>query len=164
MDNDMMSQFKLQTTTRRRPRPNLEPIITRLRYPLAPLQPLPQGPPHPAFPQTLLNYHLLTEDQLDGIAQYYHQWVFSPCIWSNGYPTNANWNHEFLQHLGSINGDEHRCNVKRRKIGRFIGLRGCETPIEELDEFERWLERRDRSSFKSAGDFAFHGRRGFGGW
>lgn len=150
--------------SRRRPRPALEPILTRMQYRLAPLHPLPEGPPHPEFPKAILNYHLLTERQLDDIAQYYHQWTRSPCIWTDGYPANANWNHEFLQHLGSIKGDEHRCNVKRRKFGRFIGLPHCETPVEETDELERWLSRRQRQHIKSAGDFAFHGRRGFGNW
>ena len=164
MENDTAPRFTLNTIPRRRARPSLEPIITRLKYTLAPLHPLPYGVAHPAFPATLLKYHLLTEQQLDSIAQYYHQWTFSPSVWANGYPTNAHWNHEFLQHLGSGHGDEHRCGVKRRKIGRFIGLRGCETPLEESDEFERWMARREKMFVKSAGDFAFHGRRGFGSW
>jgi len=31
------------------------------------------GLPHPAFPATLLNYHLLTDAQLDDLAHFYHQ-------------------------------------------------------------------------------------------
>ena len=145
-------------------RPSLAPIITRLRFPLAPLHPLPEGSPHQAFPQTLMHYHLLTEEQLDSIARHYHQWTSSPCVWTYGYPTCANWNHEFLEHIGSTKGTEQKVNIKRRKIGKFIGLRGCETPVEETDEFERWMARRERLHIKGAGDLSFFGRRGFKRW
>ncbi|EMF13803.1 uncharacterized protein SEPMUDRAFT_85001, partial [Sphaerulina musiva SO2202] len=47
--------------------------IATLQLRLAPLVPLPAGPPHPAFPDTLLAFHLLTEAELDSIAHYYHQ-------------------------------------------------------------------------------------------
>jgi hypothetical protein len=57
-------------------RPNnaaLTKQIATLQLELAPLVPLPTGPPHPAFPKTLLAFHLLTEDELDSIAHHYHQ-------------------------------------------------------------------------------------------
>ncbi|KAK4907137.1 hypothetical protein LTR28_000501, partial [Elasticomyces elasticus] len=46
--------------------------INKLKLKLHPLVPLPMGPPHPAFPKTLMHYHLLTEEELDSIAHYYH--------------------------------------------------------------------------------------------
>src|ERR1700742_974945 len=68
--------------------------IATLQLHLAPLVPLPSGSPHPAFPRTLMGFHLLTEDELDSIAHYYHQ--STPGPWSNHYPANMNWDKEFL--------------------------------------------------------------------
>ncbi|KAK5172167.1 uncharacterized protein LTR77_003805 [Saxophila tyrrhenica] len=165
--------------------------IATLQLRLAPLVPLPSGPPHPAFPKTLMAFHLLTEDELDSIAHYYHQ--STPSIWSNHYPSNMNWDKEFLakppppppsptspqsggveksrrhsrrlsqqeqawiedlmktvedlqnpivqsQPEGSAAAsnqyagltDKERIRIKRRKVGKFIGLVGMETPVEEI--------------------------------
>ncbi|KEQ92039.1 hypothetical protein AUEXF2481DRAFT_91639 [Aureobasidium subglaciale EXF-2481] len=68
--------------------------IAHLKLRLAPLVPLPAGSPHPDFPRTLLDYHLLTEEQLDGIASYYHQ--STPGIWTYQYPACMNWDKEML--------------------------------------------------------------------
>ena len=146
-----------------RPKPNLTPIITRMQYPLAPLHPMPEGAPHPQFPTSILSYHLLTEAQCDSIARYYHQWVTSPCIWTMGYPTTMDWDHEFLEHVGTAHGNQTRLDIKRRKVGRFIGLRGCDTPTEENEERERWYRRKEEYRIK-AGDMGYWGRRGFGQW
>jgi hypothetical protein len=54
-------------------RPNnahLSKKIATLQLELAPLVPLPEGPPHLSFPKTFLAFHLLTEDELDSIAHY----------------------------------------------------------------------------------------------
>lgn len=74
-----------------------------------------------------------------------------------------NWDTEFFAHLKEVNGAERMINVKRRKFGKFIGLRGCETPVEELEEKNRWLRRREELALKSS-DAAFWGRRGWGRW
>ena len=145
-------------------KPDLQPVITRLQYPLAPLHPLPDGAPHPAFPVTLLHYHLLTEDQLNSIAQYYHQDVRSPCVWMHGYPTTMNWDRDYLIHVGETRGVHARVNIKKRKFGRFIGLRGCETPQEESEDYMQWRTRTSERSIKGAGDLAFWGRSGFRRW
>lgn len=155
----------------------LEKKIATLQLRLAPLVPLPTGPPHPAFPKTLMAFHLLTEDELDSIAHYYHQ--STPCQWTYHYPATMNWDKEHLakpedipnpasQHsrklsqeesiwledlmntvedlqtpvLPSQNGesanayrglsDKERIRIKRRKVGKFIGLVGMETPVEEI--------------------------------
>ena len=81
---------------------------------LAPLVQLTSGQVHPAFPQSLLNFWLLTEAQLDSLAHFYHQ--RTPCEWTAHYPCPVSWS-------PGLTVEE-----KRRKLGRFIGLRGCETP------------------------------------
>lgn len=157
--------FKTTPLPRKRARPNLEPIFTRLRFPLAALHPLPDGPPHPAFPKTLLAYHLLSEETLNNLAHYYHQIPNpnSPTIWLYSYPSYMNWDGAFFEHLKEVKGAEVMINVKRRKFGKFIGLRGCETPVEELEEKARWLRKREELTLKSD-DAAFWGRRGWGRW
>lgn len=161
----------------------LEKKIATLQLRLAPLVPLPSGPPHPAFPKTLMAFHLLIEDELDSIAHYYHQ--STPGQWTYHYPATMNWDKEHLakpepipstptssaRHarklsqeesiwledlmntvedlqtpiLPSQNGssetgnaaywglsDKERIRIKRRKVGKFIGLVGMETPVEEI--------------------------------
>ena len=159
--------------------------IATLQLRLAPLVPLPTGPPHPSFPKTLMAFHLLTEDELDAIAHYYHQ--STPGPWSNHYPASMNWDKDFLarpslspnskskrrsrrlsvdektwidelmktveemqaplvrskstptvSEAGSsgnmyagLSGKE-RIKIKRRKVGKFIGLVGMDTPAEEI--------------------------------
>nr|OQO25019.1 hypothetical protein B0A51_08000 [Rachicladosporium sp. CCFEE 5018] len=163
--------------------------IATLQLQLAPLVPLPSGPPHPAFPKTLLAFHLLTEDELDSIAHHYHQ--STPGPWTMHYPAVMNWDKEFLARptrRGSREGkgreglgkeerrlsqveiefveglmetvrdiqapeprvlsstpsaasssnpyaglsDKDRIRIKRRKVGKFIGLVGMDTPVEEI--------------------------------
>lgn len=161
--------------------------IATLQLRLAPLVPLPAGPPHPAFPKTLMAFHLLTEDELDSIAHYYHQ--STPGPWTNHYPATMNWDKDFLarpaattttpnripptpttarRHSRQLSQDEdlwledlmktvedlsspvaategngganpyaglsdkERIRIKRRKVGKFIGLVGMETPVEEI--------------------------------
>jgi hypothetical protein len=82
------------TTTTTSKKDQLASRIAHLKLHLAPLVPLPTGNPHPDFPQTLLNYHMLTEDQLDSIASYYHQ--STPSIWTHQYPACMNWDKEML--------------------------------------------------------------------
>lgn len=178
-------------------RPNnaaLTQKIATLQLELAPLLPLPSGPPHPAFPKTLLAFHLLTEDELDSIAHHYHQ--STPGPWTQHYPALMNWDKDFLARstdgkgkgkasaadvdaaleadvpeevfletlmttvrdlqkekkgsatlrsseenssVGANAGnpyaglsDKDRIRIKRRKVGKFIGLVGMETPVEEI--------------------------------
>lgn len=84
--------------------------IQQMALPLAPLVQLTSGHVHPAFPSTLLNFWLLTDEQLDEIAQFYHQ--RSPCQWTRHYPCPISW------------AEGLTIEEKRRKIGKFIGLRG----------------------------------------
>ena len=191
-------------------RPNnalLSKKIATLQLELAPLVPLPEGPPHPAFPKTFLAFHLLTEDELDSIAHHYHQ--STPGPWTQHYPALMNWDKEFLAKPREVSkgkkknreaeaagaasaadvsekefletlmetvkdlrsatpsspptlksseestaeasfgtlttsptsrtsnpfaglSDKDRIRIKRRKVGKFIGLVGMETPVEEI--------------------------------
>ncbi|USW54229.1 hypothetical protein Slin15195_G075480 [Septoria linicola] len=171
--------------------------IATLQLRLQPLVPLPAGPPHPAFPKTLMAFHLLTEDELDSIAHYYHQ--STPGVYTRQYPANMNWDRDFLarpstratsspqtpttatkgtsdakirrrsrqlsqsediwlqdlmntvediqapmlpsqsdeemanaQNPYANMSDKERIRIKRRKVGKFIGLVGMETPAEEI--------------------------------
>ncbi|CAI0643020.1 unnamed protein product [Colletotrichum noveboracense] len=106
--------------------------MRQMRLPLVPLVQMSTGAVHPEFPATLLNFWLLTEAQLDDLARFYHQKTPSP--WSASYPCPITWK-------SGLTLEE-----KRRKIGKFIGLRyvefdytrdvvyydprtGCDTPI-----------------------------------
>jgi hypothetical protein len=177
--------------------------IATLQLRLAPLVPLPSGPPHPAFPKTLMAFHLLTEEELDSIAHYYHQ--STPGPWSNHYPASMNWDKDFLSKPADLSSptsiikarrhsqppsqseevwlddlmktvediqasstvlplqtqeeaaalqqnpyaglsEKDRIRIKRRKVGKFIGLVGMETPAEEIAgriqaSFDRAVER-----------------------
>lgn len=131
-------------------------------------------------------YHLLTEEELDSIAHYYHQ--STPGVWTMHYPACMNWDEDFLSkpsvppphgHARRLSREEkawldslihdveqlkepevrepkgpnyaglsdaERVRIKRRKVGKFIGLVGMDTPIEEIEGrlqacFERAVER-----------------------
>ncbi|KAI1367361.1 hypothetical protein F5Y08DRAFT_76119 [Xylaria arbuscula] len=96
--------------------------LQQMALPLAPLVQLTTGEVHPAFPGTLLNFWLLTDSQLEELAHFYHQ--RTPCRYTFHYPCPINWSSDLS------------LEEKRRKIGRFIGLRGCETPIRLRTEDE----------------------------
>ncbi|EAA36219.1 hypothetical protein GE21DRAFT_875 [Neurospora crassa] len=103
------------TTRRSLLSPTFASKLRQLALPLAPLVQLTSGTVHPEFPQTLLNFWLLTDDQLDRLASFYHQ--RTPCQWTAHYPCPVSW-------PAGMGIEE-----KRRRIGRFIGLRGCESPL-----------------------------------
>jgi hypothetical protein len=130
--------------------PSLAQHLAHLRTPLQPLLSIETGAPHPAFPPTLLHYHLLTEAELDGLAYYYHQRTPSRASLAYPAPVVARW------HVGAD------VAAKRRRFGRFAGLRGCESPtamagpgraaaaadadadaVVVLRWVERWLRERD---------------------
>ncbi|KAK4131871.1 hypothetical protein BT67DRAFT_444287 [Trichocladium antarcticum] len=98
--------------------PALSTKLAQMSLALAPLVQLTTGAVHPSFPRTLLAFWLLTDDQLDQLAHFYHQ--RTPCAWTAHYPCPVRWR----PGMG--------LEEKRRKLGRFIGLRGCETPAWEV--------------------------------
>ncbi|KAH7133571.1 hypothetical protein EDB81DRAFT_105884 [Dactylonectria macrodidyma] len=108
--------------------PNLARKLEQMSLPLAPLIELDKGAVHPAFPRTVLNFWLLTDEQLESLAQFYHQ--KTPSRFSRMYPCPIVWN----SHMS--------LEDKRRRMGRFIGLRGCESPIMPKTEEEIMAELR----------------------
>lgn len=88
--------------------------LQQMTLPLAPLVQLTTGDVHPSFPNTLLGFWLLTDGQLEELAHFYHQ--RTPCAWTRHYPCPVTW------------ASDLPLEEKRRKIGRFIGLRGCDSP------------------------------------
>ena len=88
-----------------------------LSHPLSPLVQVTTGYVHPAFPKLLLNFWLLTCDELDSLMEFYHQKGDS--MHMREYPLPVGWEEGM---------DLER---KRRRFGRFIGLRGCESPMRE---------------------------------
>ncbi|KLU84180.1 hypothetical protein MAPG_03225 [Magnaporthiopsis poae ATCC 64411] len=99
--------------------PEFERKLEQMALPLAPLVQMTTGDVHPAFPSTLLHYWLLTDDQLESLAHFYHQ--RTPSVWTGQYPCPVRWR-------AGLTLEE-----KRRKMGRFIGLRGCESPTTNAD-------------------------------
>jgi hypothetical protein len=108
--------------------PALQAKISQMALPLVPLVRLTTGDIHPYFPTTLLNFWLLTSDQLDELAHFYHQ--RTPSIWSARYPCPVVW------------GRGLTLEEKRRKIGRFIGLSGCGSPVKTEDQILVEVRRR----------------------
>ncbi|KAK8049583.1 hypothetical protein PG994_011313 [Apiospora phragmitis] len=102
--------------------------VRQMALPLAPLVQLTTGDVHPQFPTTLLNFWLLTDHELESLASFYHQ--RTPCVWTRHYPCPVLWS-------PSMPLEE-----KRRKIGKFIGLRGCETPVNSKSEEQLMEEAR----------------------
>ncbi|KAI9172055.1 hypothetical protein HJFPF1_01547 [Paramyrothecium foliicola] len=95
--------------------PELALKLQHMALPLSPLVQLGTGAVHPYFPTTVLNFWLLTDAQLEALAQFYHQRTPGPL--SSYYPCPVAWRSDLP------------LEEKRRKMGKFIGLRGCETPI-----------------------------------
>lgn len=114
--------------------------VNHLTTPLVPLISVTTGLPHPSFPRSLLQYHLLTHQQLDSLARWYHQ--SEPAIRESfDYPA---WIPPYTNRDGSDTGfEEVPLSTKRRRWGRFIGLRGCESPTVEESE-EALVERMER--------------------
>ncbi|KAK3311264.1 uncharacterized protein B0T15DRAFT_68145 [Chaetomium strumarium] len=98
--------------------PAFDAKLSQMALQLAPLVQLTTGAVHRDFPRTLLAFWLLTDEQLNELAHFYHQ--RTPCHWTAQYPCPVTW-------PPGLSLEE-----KRRKLGKFIGLRGCDTPIEAL--------------------------------
>ncbi|KAI0913736.1 hypothetical protein F4823DRAFT_538589 [Ustulina deusta] len=122
MENQIRNQLAMLGERRAANDAAFKQKLEQMALPLAPLVQLTTGDVHPAFPQTLLNFWLLTDAQLEELAHFYHQ--RTPCRYTFHYPCPINWSSD-------VSLEE-----KRRKIGRFIGLRGCESPIHVRTEDE----------------------------
>lgn len=107
--------------------------VTHLASKLHPLLSVSSGLPHPDFPASLLHYHILTEAQLDDLAHFYHQRTPTALSFAYPAPVMARW------------VKQAPVEDKRRRFGRFVGLRGCESPVVVgggKSEEERAMERR----------------------
>ncbi|KAL8972194.1 MAG: hypothetical protein Q9183_000677 [Haloplaca sp. 2 TL-2023] len=107
--------------------------LNHLSTPLAPLLSVTSGTSHPAFPTTLLHYHLLTSEQLDDLAHHYHQRTPSEYSLFYPLPVVGRWS---VPPSGSAQQQQQQEGTrevgiedKRRRFGRFVGLRGCESPV-----------------------------------
>jgi len=157
--------------------PTRKRTLHHLRRPLAPLVSITTGTSHPSFPPTLLHYHLLTAAELDTLAHYYHQRTPSEHSFGYPLPVLGRWHaassptstsspytstfagsspsateQALLQQVETIvsdgvERDEKQTEAKRRRFGRFCGLRGCESPgMGEGDEdvmrvaMEEWVQ------------------------
>ncbi|KAL9623963.1 MAG: hypothetical protein Q9160_001716 [Pyrenula sp. 1 TL-2023] len=120
-------------------RVTLSKAIAHLRVPLVPLISLTTGKAHPAFPLSLLQFHLLTHAQLDDLARFYHQ-VWPPLPETSRYPDMMKtWIKAEAQRQQQEGGEEEDVGLetKRMRWGRFIGLRGCESPTTNEAELLR---------------------------
>jgi hypothetical protein len=128
--------------------------ISHLETPLVPLISVTSGQPHPAFPRSILQYHLLTHDQLDELARYYHQ-VTPPVRETFRYPARIPAWVSVNEEEDAEDAEDIDLETKRRRWGRFVGLRGCETPTEGREdrrEMEERMEREWRRALERARD------------
>lgn len=112
--------------------PQFQEKLLQMALPLAPLVALTTGEVAPVFPSTLLNFWLLTSDQCDELAHFYHQ--RTPSVFTRHYPCPIEWR------------TDANLEEKRRRIGRFIGLRGCESPVRLPNEEEITREARNAAN------------------
>ncbi|KAL8761987.1 MAG: hypothetical protein Q9184_001934 [Pyrenodesmia sp. 2 TL-2023] len=122
--------------------------LAHLTTALAPLLSITSGTAHPAFPSTILHYHLLTEDQLNELAHHYHQRTPSRFSLCYPLPVVGRWHQGTTTTTTTGQGGEAaKLEDKRRRFGRFVGLRGCESPVDgEGDEADR--ERREQRAME----------------
>lgn len=135
----------------------LDRTISHLGTQLVPLISVKTGQPHPDFPRSLLQYQLLTHDQLDALARHYHQTIDAgrerwdyPCpigwgkVWCGSTP---------MPRIG-IEAEERRYLVdlitKRRRFGRFIGLKVDDSPVRESAAQEESLVQRMEREWRNA--------------
>lgn len=129
--------------------PEFQNKIAHLARKLHPLVSYSTGLIHPYFPKSVLAFNLLTSAQLDALALHFHQ-VYPPRRETFLYPLPIKpWlaTNGFLRDLGVDT------EVKRRRFGRFIGLKGCESPVKTrsdegsvVEQVERDWERRYRNA------------------
>lgn len=121
--------------------PQLQEKIAQMRLTIAPIVHVDSGLPPPQFPSTMLELFLLTEDQLDVMAEYYSQ--ITPSSSTHMYPQTMDWNRPILARPDDgvpencRLGDYERLKIKMRMFARFIGMKGAETPTWE---YERQIE------------------------
>lgn len=116
----------------RRIHPNFHYMTYLLSRKLAPLVHCLSGMPHPYFPKSMLSFNLLTSAQLDALALHFEQ-VYPPNQATFHYPKPIK---PWLTTNGLVRNLGVNTDVKKRRFGRFIGLRGCESPAREKRDGE----------------------------
>ncbi|KAF1839938.1 dipeptidyl-peptidase 5 precursor [Cucurbitaria berberidis CBS 394.84] len=117
--------------------PALALKISQMRLTIAPIVHVITGKPAPDFPHTMLSLFLLTEEQLDALANYYSQ--VTPTALTQQYPKTMDWNQPFLDKDPALPencrlSELERLKVKMRMFARFIGMRGAHTPRWEYEK------------------------------
>ena len=116
MRGEMPSQAQMPLIQRRIAKnPALRHKLEQMALNLSPLVQITTGAVHPSFPRSVLQFWLLTDQQLEDLAHFYHQ--RTPSVLSAHYPCPISWSSDLP------------LEEKRRKIGKFIGLRGCDSPV-----------------------------------
>jgi hypothetical protein len=110
-----------------------------MRLTIAPIVHVQTGLPGPDYPSTMLNLFLLTEEQLDQLANFYSQSSPNANALTYAYPQTMDWSLPFLCKDDSLPAncklsDLERLKVKMRMFARFIGMRGAETPQWEYEK------------------------------
>ena len=118
--------------------------ISRLSTPIYPLISLETGQEHPNFPRSILQFHLLTHEILDELCEYYHQTL--PPHSGRYKRRGMSLGSQYPAPLGTkawvyeSASPHERCitrpvslAAKRRRFGRFCGLQGCESPLENAN-------------------------------
>ncbi|KAL4811920.1 hypothetical protein BDW67DRAFT_141675 [Aspergillus spinulosporus] len=129
--------------------PEFKDKIAHLARKLHPLVSYSTGLIHPYFPKSVLAFNLLTSAQLDALALHFHQ-VYPPRRETFLYPLPIK---PWLTTNGFVRDLGVDTEVKRRRFGRFIGLKGCESPVKTrsdegsvIEQVERDWERRYRNA------------------
>lgn len=124
--------------------PDFIALLRHLEFRLSPLVNCVTGEAHPDFPATMLAYNLLTHEQCDALCRHFHQ-VWPPVPETAEYPVLIRpWIGSKFEALMDL-------DTKRRRIGQFIGLKGCDSPVyeawedlqEEVEEFEVEVDEMD---------------------
>ncbi|TQV95698.1 beta-xylosidase [Cordyceps javanica] len=148
----------VKTSTLLARNPALAHKLRQMALPLSPLVQLTTGAVHPDFPANVLQFWLLTDAQLEALASFYHQAVppgARPSPWAAQYPCPVRWR------------SDAPLECKRRRMGRFIGLRGCDTPVEvcpPVIKTEEDIAREARLARLAADDEALRRKMTPGSW
>ncbi|KAF2146472.1 uncharacterized protein K452DRAFT_282644 [Aplosporella prunicola CBS 121167] len=94
------------------------------------------------------------------MAEYYSQ--STPDNWTHQYPCPMELDIDFLAGPGL--NDSARLTIKRRKFGKFIGLRGCETPVKETQMRIELAQERLKLRMKELRDEEERMSHGFNKW
>lgn len=143
-------------------RPALQQKLDSMRLTIAPIVHVKTGLPPLDYPRTMLQLFLLTEAQLDSMAQFYSQ--VHPTPLTDLYPQTMDWNRPILdkpkegEDTSFTVTDLERLKIKMRMFARFIGMRGAETPHWELERQIEILGERVRRAVEMEDE------RGDAGW